>query len=218
MPLFIKSDLDEKSCLTIWKISESAEILWNLLQPQGEDFDWISSISHPFKQAESLAARMAVKQILLGWGLEYQSLQKNNCNKPLLVNYPFDVSISHAPQYAVAFVHQSQKVGIDIEQIRPKLFKIAPKFLSAEELLFCQNDLEKMTILWAGKEAVYKWYSLKLLTLNRDIIFDDFEPQNKGSIQATLFPHSPFTTILTTHYFRLEDYFVVYVCEVRSVK
>lgn len=211
MPLLQIHHLPNNATWALWEISEETEELWLLLKPIQEDLRWIQSISHPQKQSESLAARLAVRGILESWQEPYTYLSKDDCKKPVLFDSSFQVSISHTQKYAVALLHKANLVGIDIEQIRDKLKRIAHKFLSSDELIFTQDDLAKMTILWAGKEALYKYYGKKQLVFHQDMIAENFEVQNEGTFKAYLFPQTAKMQVFEMCYKRIEDYFVVWV-------
>jgi phosphopantetheinyl transferase len=55
--------------------------------------------------------------------------------------------------------------GVDLEQIHEKAVRLAPKFLSIQELATYQLDADKATLLWCIKEAAYKRLGLKGPTL-----------------------------------------------------
>ena len=87
--------------------------------------------------------------------------------KPYLENEQYHFSISHCGNFAAAIVSNSQRVGVDIELVTPRIHTISHKFLTDAEKTFLEDwellskvHLELTTILWSAKEAIYKWYSV----------------------------------------------------------
>lgn len=74
-------------------------------------------------------------------------------------------SLSHSGEY-VALARAVFPVGIDLECRRPKVLRLAEKFLSPEELRLLEAwdslgypDAERMCLaLWTAKEAAYKYF------------------------------------------------------------
>jgi phosphopantetheinyl transferase len=102
--------------------------------------------------------------------------------KPFLLNDPYHFSISHCGDFAAAIVSSSNRVGVDVELVSPKIQQVSRKFLneSEETYLVGWKDipkvyLEMQTMIWSAKEAIYKWYGngevdfKKHITLNAAI-------------------------------------------------
>lgn len=210
MPLVLLKNIDEHCRWGLWKISEPLEVLRAQLNPGQLGIDFLNEIHHPTKQQESIAARLVVKKILESWEERYQGISKDDCSKPWLVGCPYYVSISHAKGYAIAMIHQTHTVGIDIEPPRAKLQRIAQKFLSPPELEHAQQDLNTLAIYWVAKEAMYKMYGKKKLSLRHDIAIDRFKPMPEGVLQA-YFVHEPEQPIAhKVYYFSYQGYFIAY--------
>lgn len=78
---------------------------------------------------------------------------------PVLVGSPDapGISISHGGgMAAVAIGPHDHAFGIDIEAPRPKLLRVARKFLSPDEMSLAGSDLIAHLRYWTAKEAVYK--------------------------------------------------------------
>jgi 4'-phosphopantetheinyl transferase len=210
MPLLNTQVVDSQCVWGIWRIVESLDALIDLA-PVRSDLDFIQSIHHPQKQVESLSARLLLQELLSNWGIEYKGVQKNEKKYPQFIALPYSLSLSHTQEYAVAIVHQTMNVGIDIEPIRDKILKIAPKFLAKNELAFCENNLEKLTLLWTVKEAIYKWYNQKGLVFNQDMLTEAFVLQDRGIIKAHIFPQHTFGLGFDVEYHRFLHYYIAWV-------
>lgn len=209
MSLHSLKSIDKVSSIAIWEISESLEEL-QIFDVPPTDYAFLRTITHPQKQLESFAARLAVQCILNQWQSSYQGLKKNEYNVPILIDLPYKVSISHTTSFAVAIIHQRLQIGIDIEPIREKVRNIASKFLSITEQAFCGQDLERLTLYWAGKEAIYKYYGRRGLTFNRDMLCMPTEIGREGFFYGFLFPQTPQQQQLKLNYQKFENHFMVW--------
>lgn len=212
MPFVHLENISEDCCWGMWKIMETPEHLAQRLTEK-EDYqihtlDFLKHISHPVKQCESLAARLVIKEILGYWGISYEGIWKDAMNKPHLINSDFYISISHASTYGVGIVHKKKPVGIDMELVRDKIKRISHKFLSSQELQNTEDNLEKLIILWAGKEALYKLYGKKKLIFNTGMLTESFYLEKKGIVKALL---KPLQKSYAIHYQKLEEYYIAYV-------
>ena len=112
---------------------------------------------------------LAVHQILKYRNIPSQDLFYNNYGAPLLTS-GLNISISHS-EFFVAVCLSKEKVGIDLEIINEKIFKVSNKFINdLEKKLTEKNNLEKLTQLWTIKEAAYKYFTVGQLSLKNDII------------------------------------------------
>ena len=76
---------------------------------------------------------------------------------PLIIGSPFHISLSHSRNYVALAWSDSPGIGIDIEELRPEqLARIAPRFLSAEELPLYGTSPDLLLQAWTLKEAAFK--------------------------------------------------------------
>lgn len=100
------------------------------------------------------AEREAVKRLiasLLGTGV---SVLHHDDGAPYIPGGPH-ISITHCRDIAAIAVSSVSPVGIDAEQWRPALRRVAAKFLSSSEIDLFTSD-EDLLRAWTVKEAVYK--------------------------------------------------------------
>jgi len=66
------------------------------------------------------------------------------------------ISISHSKNFC-AFGFSSHEIGIDIEELSPRIERIASRFVSSVEMSFISEDkILDLTKLWTMKEAMFK--------------------------------------------------------------
>lgn len=155
--MFYQHNINENSRLAIWKIEETEQFYLERV-PVKRD------VSHPYKRLQHLAGRYLLPELYEDFPSKL--IQVADTNKPFLPGDPYHFSISHCGNYAAAIASKSERVGVDIELVTPRIKSIAPKFLSTEESHFLREweaipsvHLQLMTIMWSAKEAIFKWYS-----------------------------------------------------------
>jgi 4'-phosphopantetheinyl transferase len=165
MPLAKLENINQNSSWALWEIKETLEWFLDQLQLNEIEIEELQSIANPKRKLEWLAGRAALKSLLQHKGITYFNILKDEFGKPFVQNLPIYISLSHCLPYATAIVHMQHPVGIDIEEVQEKLIPISKRFLNPEELNFAKNHTEKLCIFWAAKEAMYKIYGKKKLSL-----------------------------------------------------
>lgn len=155
MPLVYQHTINSKTNLGLWHIQEPEDFFLAKV-PLKRD------VSHPHKRLQHLAGRYLLPSLFDDFPLE--EILIADTRKPFLPGEAYHFSISHCGNYAAAIVSAEQRVGIDIEQPTEKIFRIAHKFLNDGEKMFLDEQmstrqlLQLSTLLWSGKEAMFKWF------------------------------------------------------------
>ncbi len=130
--------------------------------------------------------------------------------KPFLNSENCHISLSHSHDMLAVIVNSEEATGVDIELIRDKVLKIKHKFLSEKELKFAGENVEKLIVYWACKEALYKLYGMKEVDFIENLHVEDLVLKEKGEISAEIgLQH--FHKKYRLHYEKLKDYMLVYV-------
>lgn len=103
--------------------------------------------------------------------------------KPYLMGHSVHLSISHSHDRLAILLEKRHSTGVDIELKRSKVLAVRHKFLSAAEWEWAGDDTEKLTTLWAAKEAMYKAYGLKGINFASDL---SVEPGEGDSLTGHL--------------------------------
>ncbi len=99
-------------------------------------------------------------------------LNKDENGKPYLIGLNTEVSFSHSRQMVACIIdHSGQPVGIDIEERRESIKKIAHKFVKKEEG-FDTGDIDLYHKIWGAKEVLFKIYSKKELDFLNHLTVD----------------------------------------------
>ncbi len=85
---------------------------------------------------------------------EEVELQYSEEGKPSLPTH--HISISHSQHHLCMALSTAQEVGIDIEEIHPRLSRVMHHFLSQVEIDACVGKQALLARCWCAKEAIYK--------------------------------------------------------------
>ena len=151
MPLTQQSLHPKTGPIAVWKITEEIPELQRLLTLNTQQQYALTQRQTLNGKKGYLAARKALDS--LGQNLAELTIAEDGAPE---IPKKF-CSMSHSVQYAVASLGD-RPVGVDIEQHRPQIERIAKKFLHQEELnRWPDNEkIPWLTRLWTAKEALYK--------------------------------------------------------------
>lgn len=169
--------------IALWKIEENDQIKEEDLRLSPADQEKWNKISHPKKQAEFLASRAALKSLID----DINTLSFGHDGKPQLQNFT-GVSLSHCHNYAAAAISNKLEIGVDVENYRKQFPKIAPRFLSDQELnsLSKTEGLKQMAAFWCAKESLIKLSGNTALDLRRDLRISPIKLTNRQVCQGLI--------------------------------
>jgi 4'-phosphopantetheinyl transferase len=178
-----KLQYDQYRAWGLWRITESQDTLSSLLRPEEQI---PSVITNPMKRLEYSAARVLATELMKTLGLDYKGLRKDEFGKPFPEGYDLHMSLSHSYPYVAAIIDKQKSVGIDLEQLKPKLLKIAPRVLSIEELSDAGSVVAKHCVYWCAKEAMIKIYGKKDLVFAHHLRVSPFQLLKEGFISGKI--------------------------------
>lgn len=210
MAIAYRQQVDDDTEFAIWRIEEEAAELYNQLQLNDQEKAYIEQLSNGKRHLHWLGTRVLLRKMLQTD--QYIDCQVDDHGKPYLVNIPYHISLSHSFDYAAVMVSKSRPVGIDIEQIKQKVERIAHKFMRPEELGFVNEEdkIEQLYVCWCAKEAVYKCYGRKEVSFADHILLEPFRFQHHGDVNAQLVKDDV-SIDYQVSYLQYEDYMIGYV-------
>lgn len=186
---------EENHCIiAIWDMCESLDELKNL----SEQYD-LSSLKSEKRKKEFLASRLLLEKIHPNTSIIY-----NRYGAPTLSDGNF-VSISHSKNL-VAFIVSDKKAGLDIEKISKRALRLSSKFIAKDN--HQKLTLEKATLIWCCKEAIFKWHQKGDVDFKKDISLTPFVLSEKGEIAANFKKEQ-----LKLNYRKINNHYLVYVCK-----
>jgi len=210
MAIAYRKRIDDDTEFAIWKIEEQADELYKQLQLNVHEKAYYEQLSAGKRSLHWLGTRVLLRKMLRTE--EYIDCKVNAHGKPYLVNLPYHISLSHSFDYAAVMISKKRPVGIDIEQVKGKVERIAHKFMRQEEMAFI-NDVHKIQqlyVCWCAKEAVYKCFGQKEVSFADNILLEPFNFAGHGMVKAHLY-RGEAAVNYNVGYFQFEDYMVGFV-------
>ena len=212
MPISFQENINDDTAIALWRITENPEELEQQLQLKEHEMILLRSLSGEKRNLHWLATRVLLRKMLNTD--DYIDCQADENGKPILINHPHHISLSHSYDYAAVMVSKTKKVGIDIEIIKTKIDRVKHKFLAANELAFInsENAVEHLYACWCAKEALYKLNGKKETSFRDHIHLSSFSYHETGEIEARI-EKSTHQNTFTVKYQKFENYLLGYVCE-----
>ena len=173
MPLYKTITVNKNTKVLIWKIEESFNGLNTNVLLTDKSQVRLDGMKSELHQRGFLSVRHLLKKA----GYADEDLIYDEFAKPHLKDGRH-ISITHSFTFSGIIISDDKPVGIDIEKQRDKILKIAHKFTPVEEYKTIANHdalISKLTIVWGGKESLYKIYGKKKLRFLENIYIEDFK-------------------------------------------
>ena len=174
MPFDRSYAIGKSATLWLWKLTETEAVL-------AEGMTKHPRLAARLSQIKSSSHRQgiwAVQHLLLEADIDPQSMQHDANGIPRLPDQ--HISISHARGYAALAIGKVP-LGVDVEQMREQVHRIAPKFVHPSEQ-FAQTTADRIQ-LWTAKEAVYKAIEWPGIQLNKELLIAPFDQQTARAVR-----------------------------------
>ncbi len=204
MPLHKIEWTDRQRGWAVWHITENERALEALAFPETSPDD----INSPLKRLEWLAGKVLLKSMVEEAGLSYQGVRKDAYGKPFLNHLAHAISLSHSYPYVAAQI-DLHAVGIDVEQPKDKLLRIAHRVLDPTEESDAGNNITKNCIYWCAKEALYKMYGLRGLSFSANLRIEPFSLGKMGDLRGKISANGSIH-LINLGYSVEEDYVLVF--------
>lgn len=185
MPLIVDKELPGAR-LGVWRIGEDETELKTMAPLPPEDIELAASWKNESRRKQWLCCRAIISRLS---GLSPVKVSYDEHGKPSLHGFKGQISITHTSTYAAVLLSEKESAGLDIEQLSPRLERVAGRFLQDEELEYvsrvtchvpCEENrpgtyTELLGIYWSAKEALYKFYGKPSVDLKNDIYIIPFD-------------------------------------------
>jgi phosphopantetheinyl transferase len=189
MPLHKVVYLSNNAKLYLWKITEDFDTLFNEVSLKDSSLKRLKDMKSESHQKGFLAVRMLLKHLdYTDFDLYYDAFGKPHIKPQGCSIKEVEISISHSNDFS-AVVISEQKVGLDLEQLKEKTLKIAPRFMDVSHLdnLSQEEKIKKATVVWGIKECIFKIKNEKGISFPNHIFEDDFSFEDKKATAALRF-------------------------------
>ena len=152
MPLFKTIHISDDITVFLWEITED----YNELLRQVSLKDTSLARMENMKSESHQKGFLSVRMLLQHCGYTDFDLIYDQFGKPHLKDGKH-ISISHSFDFSVIALSR-KNIGIDIEQIKEKVLRIAPRFMEMWHLenMHEEEQMKKATVIWGTKEAIFK--------------------------------------------------------------
>jgi phosphopantetheinyl transferase len=163
MPIYKHLKINTQTALWVWRINETEIDLEQQIQLTPDCNSRLKSLRSTNQRKAFLAIRCLLKTL----EVPLTDLYYETNGKPYLKSGTY-ISISHAQNYAAVALSKTE-VGLDIEQHRSKVKRVAHKFVNPKDQL-PTNGIPDLITLWCSKEAIYKALSIPGVSFRSDIV------------------------------------------------
>lgn len=215
MPVIFLEEIEKDTFIGLWKIEENPAELENQLQLKEHELGVLRSLQGNKRNLHWLATRVLLRKMLNT--KDYIDCQPDENGKPMLLNLPHHISLSHSYDYAAVMISKNKRVGIDIEIIKSKIERVKNKFMNDDELAFIdsKNSIEHLYVCWCAKEALYKLNGKKETSFKDNIHLQPFPYTEKGQLKGSINKKDS-SAPYTVFYKKFEGYMLGFVYEEES--
>jgi phosphopantetheinyl transferase len=209
MPLHKVIYLPNSTKIYLWKITEDYDTLFNQVKLKDSSLDRLKSMKSESHQKGFLAVRMLLQHNDYNdFDLYYDDFGKPHIKPQGCSIKDVEISISHSNEFS-ALVISDKKVGLDIEILKEKTLKIAPRFMDISHLENLSDDekLKKATVIWGIKESIFKIKNEEGISFQNHIFEENFNFEDKKTIGILKFNAKE--ERFNINFDSVEDYIVV---------
>lgn len=184
MALYLKKELEDKTRIAVWQVTETEEELKALSSTPSDELEEISFIRSESLRKQKLAVRALLNELFE----DKVYLSHHDNGKPYIENSVTNISITHTERYVAVILNDNEDVGIDIESLSRDFSAVEKKALSEDEIDDLGDDEkrnEQLAIYWCAKEAIYKKIGQYDVNFAEQIEVEKFRPKKDGELEAT---------------------------------
>ena len=210
MPLYLKKELEDKTRIGVWQVTETEEELKALSSVPSDELEEIS-----FIRSESLRRqKLAVRALLDEMFEDKVYLSHHDNGKPYIENSVTNISITHTEKYVAVILNDNDDVGIDIESLARDFSSVEKKALSEDEIDDLEDDEKRngqLAIYWCAKEAIYKMLGQYDVNFAEQIEVEKFRPKKDGELEATFEDEDGYEEEFELEYIIFDNHVLVWV-------
>jgi len=201
----IKSISDHAS-LGLWHMTETWQELRAMLHFSDSELLALEEKKTDKRKQEWLACRVLLREMTQAQPI----IVYDENRKPRIDGTSMQLSMSHSGDYSCAYVHDSEAVGVDLQQMKPSIARGSDYFLNETEQQWVDlGDNVLLHLIWCAKEAAFKYAGDPDLDLKKHIITNPFHSNQNGSIQVSI-QKEPRNESIHVHYDAFEDYLLAW--------
>jgi phosphopantetheinyl transferase len=204
MPFYKSIQINTTTTAYFWQITEDVTSLFRAVSLKDTSLFRLEGMKSEEHQKGFLAVRMLLQHL----GYTDYDLTYDEAGKPHLKNNKH-ISISHSHEFSCICI-SDELMGIDLEKLKEKTLKIAPRFMEVKHLenLSVSEQMKKATVIWGVKESIFKIKNEKGISFPEHIFENEFCLFD-GKCSAELHFNNTIEKF-KIHFYKVEDY--IFVC------
>ncbi|MBR1575489.1 MAG: 4'-phosphopantetheinyl transferase superfamily protein [Bacteroidales bacterium] len=210
MPLYLKKELEDKTRIGVWHVTETEEELKALTSVPSDEMEEISFIRSDSLRRQKLAVRALLDEMFE----DKVYLSHHDNGKPYIENSVTNISITHTEKYVAVILNDNEDVGIDIESLARDFSSVEKKALSEDEIDDLEEDEKRngqLAIYWCAKEAIYKMLGQYDVNFAEQIEVEKFRPKKDGELEATFEDEDGYEEEFELEYIIFDNHVLVWV-------
>ena len=215
MPLFKVIHVQPGTKIYIWKITEDFNTLYSQVTLKDSTLARLQDMKSESHQKGFLAVRMLLQHNEYSdFDLYYDTFGKPHFKPQGCSIKDLEISISHSGIFSALAISE-QKIGLDLEQLKEKSLRIAPRFMDVSHLdnLTTEEKIKKATVVWGIKESIFKIKNEKGISFPNHIFEDDFTFEDKKATATLKFNNTE--EKFQIQFDSVEDY--IFVCALNQL-
>ena len=210
MPLYLKKELEDKTRIGVWQVTETEEELKAMTSVPSDEMEEISFIRSDSLRRQKLAVRALLDEMFE----DKVYLSHHDNGKPYIENSVTNISITHTEKYVAVILNDNEDVGIDIESLARDFSSVEKKALSEDEIDDLEEDEKRngqLAIYWCAKEAIYKMLGQYDVNFAEQIEVEKFRPKKDGELEATFEDEDGYEEEFDLEYIIFDNHVLVWV-------
>ena len=192
--------------IAIWHVTEDLDELYYLL-PDDEAIR--TEANSRFKSKERIKEWTAVRVLLYDLLDRQVPIIYDNAGAPHLPDYEgLDISISHTKNYVAIGLSTKCEIGIDIEQISPRVEKVKSRFIREDEEA---DTIHKQLLHWSAKETAFKMLHRRKVDFLKHFKISPFVEAEEGAFHLQEF-RTDESVVLNINYKIFPEFVLTYSC------
>lgn len=210
MSLILKKHVKKDCLLGLWEITEDYNTLFSCVDLNDTEINTLTSYKNQNRKLEFLSVRTLLSHLVD----EKIKIIYNHNSKPFFNNHLYNISISHSRKLTSILLSKTRKVGVDLEFMSDRIYKISHKFIHNKEQITENTNrrINHLYIHWCAKEAIYKLLDRKNLNFSREIFIKPFTLRLQGKIEGIVEIGKIYEK-LELNYFQHNNYIIVWCCK-----
>ncbi|MDI9310915.1 MAG: hypothetical protein QM535_11930 [Limnohabitans sp.] len=235
MPFYKEISFSDTTKVFLWKITEDYNELFRSVSLKDSSLFRLEKMKSESHQKGFLAVRMLLQHLgYTDFDLEYDetgkphlkiedgrwemgdgnkimmniNLSSLTLNSQLPASSFPHISISHSGEFS-AIAISDEKIGIDLEKVKDKVLKIAPRFMDISHLegLSIEDKIRKSTVIWGIKESIFKIKNKVGISFPDHIFENEFSLNDKKCLAKLHFDNE--VELFNAKFDFVEDYTLV---------